>query len=374
MLKFIMNFIYAFILAAALTLPASALCEHNFSCEENKRNLIYNNDRTHSYYCLEDCGSYGTVKDGVGGKEKCSFSLASECSATCTQDGIRVYMCTVCYNRFEEKIPVKKHRYVKTRRIPTCTQSGYDIYTCADCGKYYTDNAVKPMAHISDGRVIEIMPFYGKSGIIKESCRVCGSLIGRVSLNSLIDEKSNYTPAPVSGFKVKSSDSSAVKLTWKKSEYALYYKLYYSADKKKWKALTSEKTDITVKGLKPSSKYYFKIKAVGDGVTGAESKVISAFTSPGRSSFISVVSAGKSEAAVKWKKQSNVSGYELSYSPYSFSRQKSIKKVNVTKSVKKTVKKLKSGKKYYFRIRAYKIIAKKKIYGAFSKTVTVKIK
>ena len=40
----------------------------------------------------------------------------------------------------------------------------------------------------------------------------------------------------------------------------------------------------------------------------------------------------------------------------------------------KTISKLKSKKKYYVRIRAYKKSAGKKIYGAWSKTKTVKVK
>ena len=39
-----------------------------------------------------------------------------------------------------------------------------------------------------------------------------------------------------------------------------------------------------------------------------------------------------------------------------------------------TVKKLKSGKKYSFRVRAYKKVGGKTYYGAWSKTKSVKVK
>ena len=53
-----------------------------------------------------------------------------------------------------------------------------------------------------------------------------------------------------------------------------------------------------------------------------------------------------------------------------------MKTVTISKksTTSKTVSKLKSKKKYYVRIRAYKKSSGKKIYGAWSKTKTVKVK
>ena len=72
----------------------------------------------------------------------------------------------------------------------------------------------------------------------------------------------------------------------------------------------------------------------------------------------------------KWKKQSKqVSGYEFQYSTSkSFNKGKSTKIVRISKSsiTKKKVKKLKSGNKYYIRIRTYKKIKGKKYYSLWS--------
>ncbi|MBR6568415.1 MAG: fibronectin type III domain-containing protein [Clostridia bacterium] len=373
MLKFIIRIIAVAVFTAVLSLSASALCEHSFECAPNKENLVYNNDMTHSYYCLKGCGCRGTVNGGLNGKEECTFSFASERKATCTEEGIRIYMCTVCYNRYEEKLSAEKHSYTKARILPTCTRMGYDCYTCSDCGDYYEDNFVQPVSHISDAGTIEIIPTCGKSGALKEACRVCGTVIGRKTLRELA-EFEDYTPSAVEGFKVKEVSSSSVKLSWKKSEYALSYKVYFSTDKKKWRSVSADKTSVTVKKLKPSKKYYFKIKAVGDGVSSADSGMITAYTLPERVSFTDVVSVRKASATVKWNKLSNISGYELSFSRYEFGKKKNIKTVYINTSTRKTVKKLKSGKKYYFRVRAYKAVNGRKIYGPYSKTKTVKIR
>lgn len=86
------------------------------------------------------------------------------------------------------------------------------------------------------------------------------------------------------------------------------------------------------------------------------------------------------KATVTWKKLSGVSGYQLRYSmSKKFSKAKTAYagKAGITK---KTVKKLKAGKKYYFKIRAYTKVydpatgKNVKIYGKYSKVKSAKVK
>lgn len=85
------------------------------------------------------------------------------------------------------------------------------------------------------------------------------------------------------------------------------------------------------------------------------------------------VSKKAKKAIVKWKKASDVSGYEVAYSlKKSF---KNAKTVNVSaKKAKVTLKKLKKGKKYFVKIRAYKNVEGARYYGAYSKVLKVKVK
>ena len=86
-----------------------------------------------------------------------------------------------------------------------------------------------------------------------------------------------------------------------------------------------------------------------------------------------VVKAGKKKLTVSWKKDSKVDGYQIQYSTNN--KFKKAKSLNCSKkTTKNTIKKLKSGKKYYIRIRAYKKISGKKYYGNWSKAKTVKVK
>lgn len=74
---------------------------------------------------------------------------------------------------------------------------------------------------------------------------------------------------------------------------------------------------------------------------------------------------------VKWKKITGAGGYQLQYSTSSKFKGKKTKN---TKSITCLCKKLKKNKKYYFRVRAYRISDKKKIYGCWSKTKKITVK
>ncbi len=88
---------------------------------------------------------------------------------------------------------------------------------------------------------------------------------------------------------------------------------------------------------------------------------------------LSKLKTSKKSITAYWKKVS-CSGYQIEYSTNS--KFKKSKKVTVksAKTTSKKISKLKKGKKYYFRVRAYKNSDGKKIYGAWSKVKSVKCK
>ena len=76
------------------------------------------------------------------------------------------------------------------------------------------------------------------------------------------------------------------------------------------------------------------------------------------------------------KKIRNVSGYEIKYSTSSkFTKKNNKKQLKAgKKSTGVTVKKLKSRKKYYVKLRSYKTINGKKYYSSYSSTKSIKTK
>ena len=98
-------------------------------------------------------------------------------------------------------------------------------------------------------------------------------------------------------------------------------------------------------------------------------------TAKPKKTSIKKLSKGKKKFTVTWAKVSGVKGYQIQYSSDKKFK-KNNKSVTVTKqkTTKATVKKLKSKKKYYVRVRTYKTVNGKKIYSSWSKVKSVKTK
>ena len=88
---------------------------------------------------------------------------------------------------------------------------------------------------------------------------------------------------------------------------------------------------------------------------------------------LSKVKKGKKSFTATWKPVANIDGYEIQYSLKKNMKKAKIKSVASSKK-KLKVKKLKAKKKYYVRIRAYKVINGKKQYSAWSAKKKVKTK
>lgn len=87
---------------------------------------------------------------------------------------------------------------------------------------------------------------------------------------------------------------------------------------------------------------------------------------------ITSIKAGKKMAKLKFSTSGGAKGYQIKYST-----KKSVKggKTISVEGKSIAIPKLKSGKKYYFKARAYKLDSKKKkVYGAWSKVKSVKVK
>ena len=94
-----------------------------------------------------------------------------------------------------------------------------------------------------------------------------------------------------------------------------------------------------------------------------------------KSASIKKVKAAKKAISVIWKKVSGVKGYQVQVATdKKFKKNKKTVTIKKQKTTKTTVKKLKAKKKYYVRIRTYKIVNGKKVYSSWSKVKSVKTK
>ena len=143
----------------------------------------------------------------------------------------------------------------------------------------------------------------------------------------------------------------------------------------KWsviKTLSPSETSCKISSLSASTQYKFRIRSYvnisNKAYYGAYSKVYSNATKPKKPNAPSISTKAKS-ITFKWKKVA-CSGYEVQYGTNS--SMKNAKTVFVSSSaLSKKISKLKKGKKYYFRVRAYKTYTdssgnKRTCYSAWS--------
>ena len=130
------------------------------------------------------------------------------------------------------------------------------------------------------------------------------------------------------------------------------------------------------KDLDAVTTYQYKVRAyimVGS-VThyGGFSNTVKATTSVAKPKV--TVKAGKSRAKVSWKRIRGVSGYEIYRSEKKKSGYKKIRTAAKASITSYTNKRLTSKKTYYYKIRAYKKVNGKKVYGKYSAPKSVKAK
>lgn len=176
----------------------------------------------------------------------------------------------------------------------------------------------------------------------------------------------------------------SLKVTWKKKTsrtngYQIQYAYNSKFNNAKSVTIGNNKTVAkTLSGLGNYKTVYVRIrtfKTVGKTkIYSNWSKVVSKKTKgvPAVSNF--KASAGYYQIKTSWKKNASVNGYKISYATKSdFSNAKTITiKKNSTTSY--SINKLSGNKKYYVRIRGYKVVNKKTYYSNWSavKTITTK--
>lgn len=76
---------------------------------------------------------------------------------------------------------------------------------------------------------------------------------------------------------------------------------------------------------------------------------------PAKMKVVKIKKTGKGRIKVSWKKQTKVSGYKIVYvTNKKMTKNKKVITVNKASATSKIIKKLKSGKKYYIKVCAFK--------------------
>ncbi len=102
---------------------------------------------------------------------------------------------------------------------------------------------------------------------------------------------------------------------------------------------------------------------------------VSKTSKPKKATLKKVSSAKKGTLKLTWKRDKKANGYQaVVATDKKFKKNKKTVNIKKNKTVTKTFKKLKRKKTYYAKVRAYKKVGTKKVYGAYSKVKKARVK
>ena len=189
-----------------------------------------------------------------------------------------------------------------------------------------------------------------------------------ITFNILPGKTSKITATPA---------TTTLKAAWSKVTGATGYKVeLLNANGKVVKSVTTKNVNYTFTKLTAGTTYKVKVTAYktisGKNQYSLVSTTLSTATKVATPT-LKVTSTKKGVANFTWTNVAGENGYEVYYSTSKSSGFKSAAsyKTNVAKGSKS---KLTSKKTYYFKVRAYKTVGGKKVYGDWSKVVSVKVK
>ena len=184
------------------------------------------------------------------------------------------------------------------------------------------------------------------------------------------------TGTNASGLKLDKRTNTTLTLSWNKMIGIDSYNVYmFNNEYKEYELVenvNSSTNTLKVTNLQQGTSYSFRVTACSGDTEGEMSQTLRCVTSPKKVSTKSAKSRAKKRINYTWKRI-NCTGYQ-----YQWSTSKNFKtnfKSKTSKNTSCTIKTAQSRKKYYVRVRAYKLDSKgDKVYGAWSNTKSVKVR
>lgn len=304
--------------------------------------------------------------------------------ATCVSEGKRGLVCYRCGEMKEdsiETIPKTAHKYKTKIKEPTCTEDGYKCEICSVCGLEGNKEIIKA----SHKYIVEssVSATTTSSGSVTYKCSVCGDVL-TTEIPKIEDSSSSSgaSSAPsiseyiepeapeinISNLKLVAKSVKSISISWDGNAegYYVYLQKEGSNTYKKIATVTSNsyifnslnsctKYDYYVIGYKTvSGKLFYSDKLYGNTMTDIKKPTIKSLKTK------------KKKLNIKYSKIYNATDYQMQISTNAKFKNAKIY------TIKSNIPKLKKNKKYYIRIRAYRKIDNKKIYSSWSKVKNIK--
>ena len=267
-----------------------------------------------------------------------------------TETGTKTYTCTSCHETKTEEIPAltecaHEHTSItKEAKEATCTEDGYtEEVTCDICHAVIKKSTIiEAKGHQWNDGVITVEPTVDAEGEKTFTCTVCKETKTE-PIAKLDKPDTGNTDKPSNGGNTGDVSSNP----------------------------TQPVVPSNPAGGNGATTDIANDNGTTAGITNSNgTDTNNAVKKPGKPKF-KHIKTRKKIVKVSWKKVKGAKGYQLQYSKKANMKHSKKKIVNSTHTV---IKKLSKNKKYYVRVRAYKKVNGKKVYGAWSKKKTMKIK
>ena len=292
---------------------------------------------------------------------------------TCTSEGSIIKKCQNDGCSYQEtvSIPKKDHMYTSVVTDPTCKEQGYTTYTCTECGNTYKGDYVATVEHSFKDYKYNNDATCTTDGTKTATCEFgCGTTDTVTVPNTAFGHKfvdnekycingcktlnSNYkdlTPTPGGGSTGGGSTDPAPTPGGGGGG---------GGGAVPSPEPTPDDTDKKDDDKKPETK-----PNQSQNTSNSATQKLS----------VKKLVSKRKALVVYWNKVSGVDGYHIQLATdKKFKKNRKSLIVAKQNASKKTVKNLKAKKKYYVRVRAYKNVNGKKVYGKWTKVKSVKTK
>ena len=297
---------------------------------------------------MRDCG-FGLSFERVGGGDKMEWI-----------DNFVLY----CYKdssahqyAIDNDIPYELLDAPKTVDLKSCTA------TLSKSSYTYTGSANKPTVSVKNGSTTL------KSGTDYTVAYKNNTNAGTATVT--ITGKGSYTGTITKTFKITAASIAKATVSGLKNKYYTGKAITQTPTVKLGSKTLKKGTDYTVtfKNNKAIGTATVTIKGKGN-YSGTVSKTFKII--PKKTILKTAASPKKGQLKVTYTKQTNITGYQITYAlDKSFTKSKASKS---SAKLSKTISGLKSGKTYYVKVRTYKTVKGTKYYSDYSAVKKIKVK
>lgn len=239
----------------------------------------------------------------------------------------------------------------------------------------YYGSAVHPVMYVSFNGQPLVQDVDYKVTYSKNNApgRATVKITGIGNFNASVSKTFIILPQKVNSVSIAKNSATTATVSWGKVDKVSGYEiLKYDVNKNSFVHAvyaSADSTSYQFTKLQNSALHSYIVKAYktidGDKYFGEQSDAVSVFIKPAKAQLTSVT-LKNSTLNVEWKKL-NCTGYEIIYTTdRKFKKGLKTVKIKNSNTTKKAIKKLKKGKKYYVKVRAYAVNNGEKLYGSKS--------